>query len=441
MPLSRIPRIILLALTIAWSLTACSDDESSSTTGPTNSRYPITIMSWNVENFEAAGAFANIAAEVKKQAVDILVLCEVQDDDSDEANFTAALSSAGWTMPHHSLSSMQDRFNAIGVFSRYAITATAEVTGASGPRDIYKITVSLTNGKAITLYGCHLKSGANRDSYNQRVAQSSALASYIRTNHTLSTDYVVVLGDMNSMGDGGSGNADFASGGTLENLTLKDDGEPSNDFLAVNYTYLPSSDTHSFPSLLDHIILSPQASSRYIPGSVAVPTTPWSGGAIYSDHRPVLLQLNMNGAGSSGGETGQPLPFTTDVYTDFAADGWTMTGITTAYYTTNAKFDSVDDTATTPELQAGTVKITFNLVTGSTSGPYANITVYGKADPADSWNAIGGAISTAGSGVVDQHRLTASDDPQLHTYKYFKFVRTSGSVNIGLSGVTFSDTP
>lgn len=284
---------LLLAVLLVFAFAACSDDDGG-TTGTAGTPYTITLMCWNIEKFDATGSFAAAASEVKNQQADVLIVCEIQNNDGDQTSFSTALSSTSWPMTYQYVSSMSDGFNSIGVFSRYPVTSATEILKSGHVRSIYKIVVSLSNGRSMTLYGGHLKSGSDPASFLARESQSQALANYIRSNHNTATDYVAIMGDMNTMGSNSSAPVeDFQSGSTLDRLRLKDDGDAGNDFLAVNYTYLPTTYTHVWPSLLDHIILSPAATARYVSGSVSVPATDWEGAGIISDHRPVRVRLSI----------------------------------------------------------------------------------------------------------------------------------------------------
>lgn len=252
----------------------------------------VTIMSWNVEQFLAQNPYINIASIVKRSKADILMISESQSESGeDEKTLATALSELKWPMPYHAYATYWD---GLGVFSRYPIKSTAQVVYSSGPRNIYQVVILLPNNQEITLYGAHLKSGTDLYSFEKRLSQSSDLATYIRRYHDLSRDQVIILGDMNTMGTTpGEPNEDFEAGSTLDRLCLKDDDDPNNDFIPVNKTYLPEVDTHHWPSLLDHIILSPGAMVDYIENSISVLLTPWSGIYTYSDHRPVILQLSI----------------------------------------------------------------------------------------------------------------------------------------------------
>ena len=281
---------LLLAVLLVFAFAACSDDDGSSGT-------EITLMSWNVANFDGApwDGFNKIANVVKNQQVDILILNEVQDNDNDETYFAQALTAAGWTMQYHSFSSRSDGYDSIGIFSRYPVTATTEILDPPGPRSIYKATVALPGEKTITIYGAHLKSGVTAPDLSARTNQAKQLANYIRSNHTdLGSDLIAILGDMNTMGTtAGDPVEDFLPGSTLDMLCLKDDAVPGNDFTPVNQTWLSTTATFSSGSLLDHIILSPAARNRYVSGSVFIQATTFGTNSGYSDHRSVRARLSL----------------------------------------------------------------------------------------------------------------------------------------------------
>lgn len=290
----KINKYNFIALLLVILFTGCSDDDLLAP--PPRLNVQCTVMAWNVEMFGAEDAFNKLSREIKKQQVDFLMLSECQADYSDfngneQSIMAVTLQTNGWEMNHHSYSTY---WNGLGFFSRYPIIDTELVAYGNGPRNIYRVQVMVSNTVRLTFYGAHLKSGTNTSSYYRRVKQAQALANYIRLNHDLQNEYVIILGDMNTMGTNGLNNSDFSADGTMEYLTLQDDADPDNDMWAVNYSLLPDTDTHKWPSLLDHVIISPLAASNYQPGSIRVPETPWNNGTgLYSDHRPVVLTLNL----------------------------------------------------------------------------------------------------------------------------------------------------
>ncbi|HPN82643.1 MAG TPA: endonuclease/exonuclease/phosphatase family protein, partial [Spirochaetota bacterium] len=229
-----------------------------------------TIMTYNVEKFDkggeiSGGTYSTIATIVKTNQADVINLCEVENNDGDEASFATALTTTGWAMNYHSFSSMSDNYNSIGAFSRYSLSDVSEILDPPGPRTIYRYKVTFASGNAVWFYGCHLKSGTESSAQELRVEQAQALANYLRANHNLATDYIVLLGDMNTMNSG-----DWTVGNTVTMLELKDDGDASNDFTSFGRTAIyPNTTTFNFPSglTLDHIVISPALMTKYVAGS------------------------------------------------------------------------------------------------------------------------------------------------------------------------------
>lgn len=304
---------LLLTAALLFVPAGCSDDDtggagsdsslaSSSAASSTGGDTPLTVVSYNVENFDASGSYSTIANYVKNNSVDVIVLLEVQspgqdgDTTGDETPFASALNSAGYTMQYHQFLDA-DGWNSIGFFSRYPVsgvttvvdgTYTDPVSGNSkeAVRPIVKFQITAENNTPVWFYGAHLR--AKDTGLEERRAQAHALEEYIKNNHDMTTDRIVVCGDLNTTEDYGSNN-DFDDDGTLGYLSLKSDnpGNTANDFTAVNYTFIPTDYTYpSYSSLLDHILLSPAAYSGYVNGSVDVSD-------VYaSDHKPVILTFN-----------------------------------------------------------------------------------------------------------------------------------------------------
>jgi len=90
--------------------------------------------------------------------------------------------------------------------------------------------------KDIWFYGLHLKSnsGGDRSSMEMRRAQAHHLANYIKINHDPVKDYIVILGDMNSL----TNDYDNSGSSTIDILSMRYDNNPANDFVPVNLKHL-----------------------------------------------------------------------------------------------------------------------------------------------------------------------------------------------------------
>jgi endonuclease/exonuclease/phosphatase family metal-dependent hydrolase len=253
----------------------------------------VTLATYNVENFDFGGTgeeqYAAVARFAATEAVDVLVLEEIQNDAAgdDEAAFTRALDDASYPMAYHSLSSMSDGFNAIGVWSRFPLSDVREIL-RENTRTVLRFGVQIDDDR-LWCYGCHLKSGGDSLSRSRRREESARLEAYIAKNHDPASEHIAVLGDMNTMSDD-----DWRDGGTMSCLALRSDnpGNTANDLTAVNYRELPEGWTYpARSSLLDHLLLSPAALERYQTGSVRIPEPVNDTGRAPSDHLPVVLDL------------------------------------------------------------------------------------------------------------------------------------------------------
>ena len=269
-------------------------DSSSSGTpdaGETDALTEVTVATFNVENFDlggdAEGQYDRVAAFAAGYGVDILVLEEVQQDGSgdDETLFSEALAAAEYEMPYVGFSSMSDGFNALAVWSRYPLSGFEEILPANTRTAIrFEADVEKT---VFHFVGCHLKSGDDAEAVALRLEEATRTAAYIDEAFDLSTDAVVLLGDMNTMTD-----TDFASSGTIDVLDLSFSGRGS--LYPVNWNELPDAPTYpSTGSVLDHIFLSPLLREAYVEGSVAVLHPEGDGPCGPSDHCPVLVTLRL----------------------------------------------------------------------------------------------------------------------------------------------------
>ena len=147
------------------------------------------------------------------------------------------------------------------------------------------------NTSGVWFYGCHLKASTGID---RRRAQAYALSQYIIANHNLSSDYVVIAGDMNTYDETPELSLNNNQS-TLSYLSSRWDSDSGNDFYPVNWIKIPGQPTYtgyasySNPSVLDHIILSPALYPKYVENSVGVFTH--SDGQ--SDHWPVYLKVEL----------------------------------------------------------------------------------------------------------------------------------------------------
>lgn len=266
----------------------------------------ITIVTFNVEDFSAYNSYTEVAEFIVSSNVDVIVFEEVQV--IAQTQLANALSVLGSDLTNFGYSSSGGYGgDYLAYWTRWPTDSEADLlTGTltdpvsscsydfGSLRPIFRFRVNVV-GNYIWFYAGHLKAEANCDGtgcysdscIKRRRAQAAALESYIKAGHDEENEYIVILGDMNT-----AQSTDFASGNTVDMLTLKSDnpGNTANDFIDVNYTLIPGSYTYpGYNSLLDHIILSPALYAKYVAGSVAVPHPAGNP----SDHYPVILRVNL----------------------------------------------------------------------------------------------------------------------------------------------------
>ena len=270
----------------------------------------VTVVSYNAEMFEggSVGALetvhADIATMLKNATADIVAFTEisVSGTSNDVPTLQAALSSQGWAMPYAATMDLTYQSDQdICILSRYPIQsyqAVLQPPANEWPRAGLKAVIRVSNAGGayadVTVFAFHLKAMDDPDSLAKRLAQSAALAEHLRTTwgESLTTAYVVVAGDMNTVSTGDRG----STTSTLGYLRVLDDADATNDFHAVNEELLPTTGTYATgTTVLDHIILSPALYSlRYRHASVMVKKyDPDVTVSSLSDHYPVLLELDL----------------------------------------------------------------------------------------------------------------------------------------------------
>lgn len=263
----------------------------------------LTVMTYNAEMFEGgsvqtATIHQDIAAMIKNASAEIVVFVEISATGAtgDIGPLQAALIAAGWAMPYVAYwdqSGDQD----YAILSTYEIISSKTVVPPGiWPRPGLQAVIRVKNPSDdyvdLTVLDFHLKAMPDDTSLSKRIAQSRALADYFRSAYgpTLTSQYFLVAGDMNTVSAGDRG----STTSTMGYLQLLDDGDATNNFWASNESVWPGTATHQMGSVLDHIILSPGLKTRYRADSVAVKTSdPEMTMSSLSDHFPVLLELDL----------------------------------------------------------------------------------------------------------------------------------------------------
>jgi len=263
----------------------------------------ITIATFNVQDFSGTDAYNRTAAFIKDFDVDIIFFQEIQYYDGPLLN--TALANRG--VVHSYQNCFSTDANGSGelddntaCWSKYSIQFSEDILRGdyvdpislervNAPRYILRVKINLDNRFIIWFYGVHLKALHDGNSIKRRRAQAHALEEYIKNRHDTQQEYIVILGDMNTISS-----SEFADNSVMGFLSMKFDNpvNTANDFMPVTVTHLGADDwTHTtFASRLDHLILSPALYEKYIEGSVQVVHLPEN----VSDHFPVLLKIWMD---------------------------------------------------------------------------------------------------------------------------------------------------
>jgi endonuclease/exonuclease/phosphatase family metal-dependent hydrolase len=268
----------------------------------------LRILSWNLRDCAATDgktgerlAFHEpIARVLGSLRPDVAAFEEIQQDDEkggDIALLQVALAKAGWAMPYQTSIETGGQDD-IALFSRAPILSSEAVLepGPSDPWPRPGLHAVVATGTKLDIFVFHFKAMSDKDSESARKAQAKAVADLIRRDLAQGTlsSLAVVAGDFNTDNPGDRG----SPASTLGFLELKDDSDPSNDFTDAIEDLRPQVPTfvdNRYKSVLDHLILSPRATAALKPGSVLVfKDLPSVGSVPISDHRPVLVELDLN---------------------------------------------------------------------------------------------------------------------------------------------------
>jgi endonuclease/exonuclease/phosphatase family metal-dependent hydrolase len=268
----------------------------------------LRVLSWNLRDCAATDGKTGerlalhepIAEVLASLRPDIAAFEEIQQDDEkggDIALLQVALAKAGWAMPYQTSIETGGQDD-IALFSREPILSSEAVLepgpSDSWPRPGLHAVVDAQRAK-LDVFVFHFKAMPDKDSEFSRKAQAKAVADLIRRDLAQGSlsSLAVVAGDFNTDNPGDRG----APTSTLGFLELKDDADPSNDFTDAIESLRPQVPTFvdsRYRSVLDHLILSPQAASALKPGSALVyKDIPSVGSVPISDHRPVLVELAL----------------------------------------------------------------------------------------------------------------------------------------------------
>ena len=244
----------------------------------------LDVVTWNIENFPMEGLNSvDLAVEVAQNMyADIIAVQEIRSC----SDFEALVSRLdGYEGQLHNVRGGQDIGYIYKTSEIVSVSPTFTIYGDDRdafPRQPVLMTALHRSGLEVTLINLHLK--CCNDGRDRRSRASALLKTYIDTN--LSTDNVIVLGDYND--------EIFESDDVFSNFR--------ND--SFNYRFTDAAIAQgssnnwsypSFPSHLDHIMVTNELFSRIIETDVLkVNNCASSYASILSDHRPVILRLRAD---------------------------------------------------------------------------------------------------------------------------------------------------
>lgn len=283
---------------------------------------PLRVLTWNLRDCAATlpgtgerlSLHDAIAGTIAGIAPDLALLQEIQQDDEkggDIALLQVALAKAGWSMPYQ-VSVETGGQDDLALFSRHPIRESGAVLQPGGtdpwPRPGLRALVLLGPAE-LEVYNFHFKAMSDAKSEAARAAQAKAAAALLRNSLAerggAAADggvggrryFALLGGDFNTINPGDR----QGEASTLRSLTLRDDQDASNDFVALNETLLPGVPTYAderWRSVTDHLIVSGDlAGASGGPPAAAVRIAglppPERGAVPVSDHYPVVADLRL----------------------------------------------------------------------------------------------------------------------------------------------------
>ena len=262
----------------------------------------LVFSTYNLYDLKNPDAYKNLAKFIKEKDIAIMVSQEIQVEDKEPLlkELNALNINAEIKFSNYGGYGSEEGNDYLAVISRWPLDEVNTILSGRYEDPISQSSYSFNNmrpvleiklkvfDKAITIFDIHLKAQSPwpncGDCIKKRRAQAYALENYIIENLDPVNDDIIIAGDANTAT---TTDEDFQKGSTLDMLTLKTDNNVDNDFLSVNYEYKREQTHTKYPSILDHIILSPKLLQQYIDGTIDIITP----SGTPSDHKALLLKL------------------------------------------------------------------------------------------------------------------------------------------------------
>ena len=288
---------IILKTIFLFFLSSCADDTiQSNLTGGSNNINNLDVITWNLQNFpKNSQTQSQLVALINQlEGIDIIALQEIES--SIHLNSIASSLGENWIAYRYENSDYGELSYLINIDTvdfqiPYSILNGQEYFFAYRPPYVLEFTF---NNKLFVLINIHFKccDDSNQDSYRREQA-SILLHNYIQNN--FNNDNVIVVGDFND---------DLIDSNNVFEVFLND----SENYLFADFPMAEQSaywDYWSFPtwpSHLDHILITSELFDEYNIDDSYCRTLlmddyflDWDQYDLYiSDHRPVILSININ---------------------------------------------------------------------------------------------------------------------------------------------------
>jgi len=266
----------------------------------------IRIATWNVKDCSAINQKTKetfllhpfIAEAIKGARIDVIAFQEIQIEGRKGADITFlqdALQEIGWPMPNVAWARSPQNDD-LAIFSRFPISEFRMILDPSRepwPRPVLETCIDIGDG-CFYLYTAHFKAYDDQKSLSVRLTQAQALVSHLRKHfgQSIREAAIILAGDFNTVLP-----YDMQSKtGTIDLLRLRDNEDPTDDFLSLNLEWLyfnPTYKSKSYASITDHIIVSPLLAAKADRNSIEIiDPPPADKGFSLSDHKILVFDLD-----------------------------------------------------------------------------------------------------------------------------------------------------
>lgn len=243
----------------------------------------LDIVTWNLEFFPTSGS--TTISKVKDIILDLDADVYAIQEINDISSFNSLVSSLnGYDGEVVNIGGSLDLGFIFKTSEIISHTSPAELNLGIGPRDPVVVDITHSNGLSVKLLNIHLKCCGGSGDISQRVDASNKLKSYIDSN--LPDKEVIVLGDWNE---------DFVNGANSFSNFISDSEDYIFADLPINSGSSSDFSYPSWPSHLDHILLTNELCDNLLSSyTVKLDNCVSSYFTQVSDHRPVMVSLKAD---------------------------------------------------------------------------------------------------------------------------------------------------